>query len=76
MPSPAKLRAIVRSVHVAIAAIAALAIYVPQVPAETARLVLAAGALPLMALSGLFMAKQAALSRLVGRRTRATGAAR
>ena len=76
MPSQAQLRKLSRALHDIGAIAAALAVYVPVIPADVARLVLAAAAVPLLALTGLFMAKQATIRRFFSRRPRSVQAAR
>lgn len=76
MLAQSQLRKLLRAVHVIAAVVAALAVYVPVIPADASRLVLAAVVVPLLALSGLLMAKQATIRRFFSRRARAAEGAR
>lgn len=66
-----RLRAGLRATHVVVAVVLAVCVYaVPLVSAQTARTVVAVG-IPLLALSGIGLWRQAALRRLMNGRQRA-----
>ena len=66
--TPKQTRRLMRLLHLAVAVVAGLVIYLPLIPAETARLVLAVGVIPLLALSGVGLWQQARLRRLISGR--------
>lgn len=67
-----RLRSLTRTIHLVAALVAVVAVYLPVWSADTARLVLAAVVLPLLALSGLVLWQQARVRRIL-RSRRVTG---
>lgn len=65
---PGQIRQLLRAVHLVLAVVAGIAIYAPVVPDQSARLTVAI-AVPILAITGVAMWKQAKLHALLKRRT-------
>lgn len=61
--TPRQTRQALRGLHIAVGVLAVVVTYLPLVPADVARLVLAAAVMPLLGLSGAGMATQARLRK-------------
>jgi formate hydrogenlyase subunit 3/multisubunit Na+/H+ antiporter MnhD subunit len=70
-PSRRRVRALLRALHLAVGVLLAVYVYLPETfpGREAARWFLMVGGIPLIGLSGLVIWKQAAIGRLLTRRT-------